>query len=712
MSIYTRKLFNRGGQVSSRGVGITSGLATPKRGYVDRPGSYQGKGEASLPDLKDTMSDRLQLLESLDLGRPEVPSKREILTPALLKFFGSLMSGKSYQEGLGGALDIAGQSLQTSAPDFAQAGTSIRKARSAQKDFDNSLKLKAFDMAYDEIQKAKDKQNEFVKGDFKTFYNKEDADDIITINTADSSSQIYNDPNFLKNYSLTKPDDDFVKGDVQTFYSKVNGNSITVNKNNPNSPLYKDKFFFNTYTDVKPDVPKAPNIEVFYNKNDDNETIEVDLNDRNSPYFTDPKFNETYTSVEPKDVKLKTVYFNPLNLPNDAKPSEKIKTAERKIVGNDISYTYNGEVYSESEFISKIGQNITEQLPLGITNTSLIASDRLLDTKEQIKTMYKEAHPEQSDLTENELDRLVALFVDQNKGTLYDVVKTTEFGTINELDSEFAKINKNRKSSVDNQNALGSIEQVLKGDIDIIDMVYGLDKADPSYGIFRAAAVSAYAELPAMSADDQDAVRASINALQDLKMIDPNQAIPLIGGPIGKFVEMFGINEETAKFLTGQRGLLLQSVDLLVKGIPSDFDVRNVQNTLPDLSVAASTNVLRIQRLDKFFKNIILNKVKFDLQTGKKIPMEMYQAAIAAGGDGIARELLQLQKSGGDPEMMDYINKMSIGVEGFTKQGFIEKFGDPFAIANEIVNTDAKVEFTPKKQEELDYFREKYGGNN
>ena len=310
------------------------------------------------------------------------------------------------------------------------------------------------------------------------------------------------------------------------------------------------------------------------------------------------------------------------------------------------------------------------------------------------------------------MDRLVALFVDQNKGTLYDVVKTTEFGTINELDSEFAKINKNRKSSVDNQNALGSIEQVLKGDIDIIDMVYGLDKADPSYGIFRAAAVSAYAELPAMSADDQDAVRASINALQDLKMIDPNQAIPLIGGPIGKFVEMFGINEETAKFLTGQRGLLLQSVDLLVKGIPSDFDVRNVQNTLPDLSVAASTNVLRIQRLDKFFKNIILNKVKFDLQTGKKIPMEMYQAAIAAGGDGIARELLQLQKSGGDPEMMDYINKMSIGVEGFTKQGFIEKFGDPFAIANEIVNTDAKVEFTPKKQEELDYFREKYGGNN
>ncbi len=48
MSIYTRKLFNRGGQVSSRGVGITSGLATPKRGYVDRPGSYAGHDNAKV----------------------------------------------------------------------------------------------------------------------------------------------------------------------------------------------------------------------------------------------------------------------------------------------------------------------------------------------------------------------------------------------------------------------------------------------------------------------------------------------------------------------------------------------------------------------------------------------------------------------------------------------------------------------------------------
>ena len=49
MGILQRRLFNRGGSVA-RGTGITSGLInTPKRGYVDGPGSYQGIGDENLP---------------------------------------------------------------------------------------------------------------------------------------------------------------------------------------------------------------------------------------------------------------------------------------------------------------------------------------------------------------------------------------------------------------------------------------------------------------------------------------------------------------------------------------------------------------------------------------------------------------------------------------------------------------------------------------
>ena len=59
--------------------------------------------------------------------------------------------------------------------------------------------------------------------------------------------------------------------------------------------------------------------------------------------------------------------------------------------------------------------------------------------------------------------------------------------------------------------------------------------------------------------------------------------------------------------------------------------------------------------------------------------------------------------------MIDYINKMTLGAEGFTREGFIEKFGDPFAMVNNMTKTDVDVEFTPKMQEELDYYKKKYG---
>jgi hypothetical protein len=111
MSIYKRKLFNRGGQVSSRGVGITSGL-------VDKPVQKFTLGG----DVKEKYFDNLEMLRSLDLAQERKPfSKFEAATPALLNFFGGLMSGKSLQKGAAGGFDILGQSLQSSTPLFAQA---------------------------------------------------------------------------------------------------------------------------------------------------------------------------------------------------------------------------------------------------------------------------------------------------------------------------------------------------------------------------------------------------------------------------------------------------------------------------------------------------------------------------------------------------------------------------------------------------------------
>ena len=112
MSIYKRKLFNRGGPVSSRGVGITSGFVPVQK--------FFNGGEAE--KIKSKYETTLDTLRGLDIVPEREPfDKLGANQEALLTLFGNLMSGKSYQGGLSGAFDIAGQSLQKAAPEFQEA---------------------------------------------------------------------------------------------------------------------------------------------------------------------------------------------------------------------------------------------------------------------------------------------------------------------------------------------------------------------------------------------------------------------------------------------------------------------------------------------------------------------------------------------------------------------------------------------------------------
>ena len=100
MSVLNRKLFNRGGRVSSRGVGITSGL-------IDQPvQKFQSGGSVS---------------------------KAEALAPFFADLSGRLLAGRSFDQGIGGALQIGGEALSGSAP-LLQQGLATYRAGQKQSD--------------------------------------------------------------------------------------------------------------------------------------------------------------------------------------------------------------------------------------------------------------------------------------------------------------------------------------------------------------------------------------------------------------------------------------------------------------------------------------------------------------------------------------------------------------------------------------------------
>jgi len=181
MSVLNRKLFNRGGRVSSRGVGITSGLASPVRGYKIGGNVVNENLVASAPsstagttstDLGENFRTNLEMLRGLGITPERKPfSKLAAASPALLTLGANLLSGGSYRGGLPGALDILGQATAAAAPQFAQAIEAKRQFDAT--DPEAGLKQMALEMALKEKPTNKIKTSEQVYGTFGTGDNKQ-----------------------------------------------------------------------------------------------------------------------------------------------------------------------------------------------------------------------------------------------------------------------------------------------------------------------------------------------------------------------------------------------------------------------------------------------------------------------------------------------------------------------------------------------------------
>ena len=703
MSVLNRRLFNRGGTVSSRGVGITSGL-------VDQPVQrFENGGEVTLPSLMD---ERLELLKSLDLGRPEAVSKREAAAPALLALSGALLSGKSLQGGLSGALDIVGQAMTTAAPDVQEAVKRVAQSEQAQINFDNQLKLKAFDLAYDEYSKSL--EDTFKAADLQTMYSKTNPGETITVNKNDRNSPLYDD-GFLDKYTI-EPPAEFEPADPKTFYNIKDGTAITIDLKNQDSPFYKDDNFRKTYTMDKPEGFRQGKPMVFFNRENMNESITVDINNPESPYNKDQaNFLKKYTLEKPKPKKEETIYYTKIGTTDETPMSDRFGQTRRVTENGVVTYEVDGEFIPEKRFLEDVGRDIMLDKPLGYSPTIAANEDRLNDTREKLKQRYSSMYPGET-LTPAELDSLIMDFAD-GSGNLRDFVKTIDGVTINELEGAMFDIHKKKENSAENKIAKNDIDEVTKGNKDAFDLYYDLDPNDPNYEEKKQLAKEKYADRPAISENDMKGINAAILGLQDLDMIDLDKfgGFPLVGKPVAEIAQTFGISTSMAEFLTGQRGLLVNSVDALVKGIPSDFDVRNILAILPNASLAPGTNEIRKDRLDKIFKDIIINSVKFNLQMGKTVPHNYIDAAVAAGGDAVAADIRDLMRGGGDQGRMDYLNKIGV-VQGFTTQGYIDQFGDPFQSSVDLIGEfnkdgDKKEVLTPEQERELEEFRKTFKVN-
>ena len=139
MSVLKRQMFNGGG-FAHRGTGITSGL-TPV-------GMHEGGelGHEHRKTQEDFFEENREMLSKYYQER-EPQSRLAAASPALLALSSALLSGKSYQGGVGGALDILGQGLEKTTPYFDQMIQARRSEKNEQRKEQFNLDMKALDWA-------------------------------------------------------------------------------------------------------------------------------------------------------------------------------------------------------------------------------------------------------------------------------------------------------------------------------------------------------------------------------------------------------------------------------------------------------------------------------------------------------------------------------------------------------------------------------------
>ena len=627
MAVLNRKLFNRGGPVSSRGVGITSGLV-PVKGYANG-GTIEQDAEEYYQLLKGATPERKPF------------SRLQAASPALLELGGKLLSGRSFQGGLGGGLDILGQAATAAAPGFAQAIAARRAYEAA--DPETDLRAKALSLAIaKDTNKSKQKPGEskpvwYINPDFDQD-KPESSDNLKYIESVrrvgtDGQLRIRNlngdfvsEDNF-PNYMVSDP--------VKT-QARKSGDVWLMN------PAYEGKDPNNMYLNSK-----------FKQDEFGNKTI-LDLRPGSS----------TYNDYVPED-QFKDYRFT--------EPKEAIESEGEKIRINKIEDMVQGEF----DRINKSQGKPTRKLSDEELNTIL----QRAGTKEGDWNKFSQQYAE----TFNELASILKDYqdVDQPQPDI-------------SIEFDGQKAEEEQKSNVNKK--VYNIETKP----DYIDRRFGLDKSDPNYDIDRKRAEREYRLIAPIPAAAQEAMTSAFDGFKDLKLIVDNidEGVPFFGG-LKRITSTLGLDKGATEFLTGQDGTLVSSTAALIKGIPSNFDVQNLKNTLPNINQGDSVNIVRAKRLQRMYNDIIKNTLAWHSGLGNRIPMSIEIMAREMIGNQAVDEAMSIQ----------YTQEKLNDLRSMTKEDYIKKYGDPFEESMNILNIPDS-ELLPKldesEQSELEAFEKKY----
>ena len=671
--VLNRKLFNGNNKPSSRNNGIVSGF----------------DDDNNDSELQQLIDERRKVYQDI-LPEPTQVGRLEAASPALLALGSALLSGRSLQGGIGGALDILGQGLGASAPLFDQAIQRRRAAEQANVDRQVDIDLAALKSAEDILAtraatKAKGFKTERDANDRLRYVEGPEKGELVFPNVVPEEKGepgvpkkiYYKNPNFDQDSPVSDENPRYVTSQIR----KGTDNKFRVLDNTPNSETFgefilEDDWKFG-YTLENPEKLVTPSSGDVWIKN--------------------PAYDENAEGAKASDMFLLTKFkkdkFNNITILDNREGSP---TKDDYILDSN----FNDYTFSEPK-------------------SMIQAEEAKLDKNELyalVQTEFDKLNKFQNKTTRTLSEKELAAIImragdDPGEWEKFSQTFGGSFFELGEILQDYQTPDSNPSEVVTGQDDAGGTETVVTTGVegteyrDHIDEKYDLDKNDINYNIKRDRALKNYNQLETFPPDVVDSIISAFDGFKDLKMMADNYDVGIpYGGWIVGVTSKLGLNPRATEFLTGKNGTLVTSTSALIKGIPSDFDVQNLLNTLPSEGEGDLVNFVRIKRLERVYSDIIKNYLAFYGGINYRVPPRVEIIAREMLGNEAVDEALSTEYSA------QKLNDLRL----LSTAEYIEKYGDPFKSSLDILGlpdsafTGAKL--NEAEQEELEALQKKYTG--